>query len=317
VSVLKQVKTGIVGLVVRSVRNFYFEHPMATYAAALAYRGLFGLFPFLFILVVLLGALGFPDFFDRAMDQASAQSSRYVPQQLEPVVEPAREQVQPLLGMIERAEKQAGGNLLFFGVAVALWSVSAVARTLTEAFNVAYQVTETRRWWKQLLLSLAFGPILALVVIISVVLMLIGPQLVGSIAEVVNLDELFVRLWGWLRFPVALLLLAVVLSVVYHFGPNARQRYRSVLPGAAFSVVLWAISSVGFSIYLANFADYGVTYGSIGAAVGLLLYLYICASVVLLGAELNAAIYHPLTADTLDQEDENITERFRGGHRHE
>src|SRR5215211_1278437 len=291
----KQERSGVIALGERSVRNFFFEHPMATYAAALAYRGLFGLFPFLFILVVLLGALGFPDFIDRAMDQARAQSSRYVPHQLEPVVEPAREQVQPLVGMIERAEKQAGGDLLFFGVAVALWSVSAAAHTLTEAFNVAYQVPETRRWWKQLLLSLAFGPILALVVIVSVALMLIGPQLVGSIAEVVNLDELFVRLWGWLRFPVALLLLAVVLSVVYHFGPNARQRYRSVVLGAALAVILWAISSVGFSIYLANFADYGVTYGSIGAAVGLLLYLYLSASVVLLGAEVNAAIYHLAT----------------------
>jgi membrane protein len=313
----RKMKSGVIGLGERSLRNFFFEHPMATYAAALAYRGLFGLFPFLFILVVLLGALGISDFIDRAMDQARAQSSRYVPQQLEPVVEPAQEQVQPLLAMIERAEKQAGGDLLFFGVAVALWSVSAVARTLTEAFNVAYQVPETRRWWKQLLLSLAFGPILALVVIVSVALMLIGPQLVGSIAEVVNLDEVFVRLWGWLRFPVALLLLAVVLSVVYHFGPNARQRYRSVVPGAALSVVLWAISSVGFSIYLANFADYGVTYGSIGAAVGLLFYLYLCASVVLLGAELNAALYHSPTADTLEQEDENSKERYRGGHRHE
>src|SRR5215204_1409484 len=95
----RKMKSGVIGLGERSLRNFYFEHPMATYAAALAYRGLFGLFPFLFILV-LLGTLGFPDFFDRAMDQARAQSSQYVPQQLEPVVEPAREQVQPLLGMI-------------------------------------------------------------------------------------------------------------------------------------------------------------------------------------------------------------------------
>jgi membrane protein len=289
-----QEKSGIIDLGERSIRAFFFEHPMATYAAALAYRGLFGLFPFVLILVVLVGALGFPDFFDRAMDQARAQSSRYVPQQLEPVVEPAREQVKPLLGMIERAEQQAGGKLLFFGVAVALWSVSAVARTLTEAFNVAYQVAETCRWWKQLVLSLAFGPVLALVVIVSVALMLVGPQLVGSIAALVDLDELFVRLWGWLRFPVALLLLAVVLSVVYRFGPNAKQRFRSVVPGAALTVVLWAISSVGFSFYLANFANYGVTYGSLGAAVGLLFYLYLCASVVLFGAELNAAISRPV-----------------------
>jgi membrane protein len=290
-----QEKSGIIDLGERTIRAFFFEHPMATYAAALAYRSLFGLFPFVLILVVLVGALGFPDFIDRAMDQAHAQSSRYVPQQLEPVVEPAREQVKPLLGMIERAEQQAGGKLLFFGVAVALWSVSAVARTLTEAFNVAYQVAETRRWWKQLALSLAFGPVLALVVIVSVALMLVGPQLVGSIAALVDLDELFVRLWGWLRFPVALLLLAVALSVVYRFAPNARQRFRSVVPGAVLSVVLWAISSVGFSFYLVNFANYGVTYGSLGAAVGLLFYLYLCASVVLFGAELNAAISRPIT----------------------
>jgi membrane protein len=297
----EQPKTGIVGPVVRSVRNFFFEHPMATYAAALAYRGLFGLFPFIFILVVLVGALGIPDLFDKVTEHARAQSSRYVPKQLEPVVEPAREQVKPLLGMIERAEEQAGNKLLFFGVGVALWSVSAVARTLTEAFNVAYQAAETRRWWRQLALSLAFGPILALVVIVSIALMLIGPELVGSIVALVDLDAVFVRLWGWLRFPVALLLLAAVLSVVYRFGPNVEQRFRSVVPGAAIAVVLWAISSVGFSIYLANFADYGVTYGSIGAAVGLLFYLYLCASVVLLGAELNASIYHRLT-DTRTRE---------------
>ena len=291
----KQEKGAFLELGERSIRAFFIEHPMATYAAALAYRGLFGLVPFVLILVVLVGALGFPVFFDRAMDQARTQSSGYVPQQLEPVVEQAREQVKPLVGMIERAEEQAGGKLLFFGVAVALWSVSAVARTLTEAFNVAYQVAETRRWWKQLVLSLAFGPVLALVVIVSVALMLVGPQLVGSIAALVDLDELFVRLWGWLRFPVALLLLAVALSVAYRFGPNAKQRFRSVVPGAALSVVLWAISSVGFSFYLANFADYGVTYGSLGAAVGLLFYLYLCASVVLFGAELNAAISRPVT----------------------
>jgi membrane protein len=215
-----------------------------------------------------------------------------VPQQLEPVVERGREQIQPLDRMIEQAEERAGGELLFFGVAVALWSISALARTLTEAFNAAYEITETRRRWKVSALSLAFGPVLALMVIVSVGLMLIGTRLVERIAELVGMDEVFVLLWGWLRFPVALFLLAVVLSLVYRFGPNAKQRFRSVVLGAALAVVLWAISSVGFSFYLANFANYGVTYGSLGAAVGLLLYLYLSASVVLLGAEVNAAIYH-------------------------
>ena len=284
----------------RSILSFFFEHPMATYSAALAYRGLFGLFPFLLILVMLVGAIGFPELFDRAAD--NAQEYRRVPGQLEPVVEPAREQVQPLLGMLDRAEERAGSKLLYFGVGVALWSVSAVARTLTEAFNVAYRVDETRRWWRQLAVSLAFGPILALVVIVSVALLLIGPQLVRSMAELVDLDDLFVRLWGWLRFPVALFLLGAVLTVVYRFGPNARQRFRSVALGAALAVTLWAISSVAFAFYLANFANIGFAYGSIGAAVGLLLYLYLCAAVVLLGAELNAAIYHPIKDETSSEQ---------------
>jgi len=96
-----QKERGIVELGRRSILGFFFEHPMATYAAALAYRGLFGLFPFLLILVVLVGALGFTDYLDTAMDSASTQTYKHVPQQLEPVVEPAREQVQPLLRMIE------------------------------------------------------------------------------------------------------------------------------------------------------------------------------------------------------------------------
>ena len=308
---------GIIELGERSIRKF-FEHPTSTYAAALAYRGLFGLFPFVLIFVVLAGVLGLADFLELAINQASSESSQQVPQQLEPVIERGREQLQPLQRMVEQAEKQAGGDLLLFGVAVALWSISALVRTLTEAFNAAYEVPETRHWWKVSALSLAFGPVLALMVIVSVGLMLIGPRLVERIAELVGLDELFVSLWEWLRFPIALSLLAVVLSLVYRFGPDARQRFRTVVPGAALAVVLWAISSVGFSFYLANFADYGVTYGSLGAAVGLLFYLYLSASVVLLGAEVNAVIYHAVPDKKVETEmpssvDNETKETGKGG----
>lgn len=277
---------GIIELGERSVRNF-FEHRMTTYAAALAYRGLFGLFPFVLILVVLASALGLSAFIERSFAQ-----QQNVPQQLEPVVEQGKEQIQPLERMIEQAERQAEGELLIFGVGVALWSISALARTLTDAFNVAYETSETRHGWKRFVLSWAFGPVLALVVLFSIGLMLVGPRLIERITELIGLDEVFVLLWGWLRFPVALSLLAVVLSLVYRFGPDARVRFRSVRLGAALAVLLWAISSVGFSFYLANFADYGVTYGSLGAAVGLLFYLYLSASVVLLGAEVNATVSH-------------------------
>jgi membrane protein len=169
-----------------------------------------------------------------------------------------------------------------------LYGPSRRSLTLTAAFNAAYEVPETRRRWKVLLLSLAFGPVLALIVIVSVGLMLIGPQVVEQVAQLVGWDRPFVLLWGWLRFPVALFLLAVVLSVVYRYGPDTRQRFRSVDPGVALAVVLWAVSSVGFSFYLANFA--------------MLFYLYLCASVVLVGAGVNAAIYHVASDSTIQSE---------------
>jgi membrane protein len=106
-----------------------------------------------------------------------------------------------------------------------------------------------------------------------------------------GLDEAWVALWAWLRFPVALFLLVAVLSVVYRFVPDTDRSFWSATPGANFAVIAWAIASLGFSFYLTNFADRGLTYGSLGTAVGLLVYLYLSSLVVLLGAEINAAVY--------------------------
>jgi membrane protein len=121
--------------------------------------------------------------------------------------------------------------------------------------------------------------------------MLIGPQVAGGLAGLAGLDEAWVALWAWLRFPVALFLLVAVLSVVYRFVPDTDRSFWSATPGANFAVIAWAIASLGFSFYLANFADRGLTYGSLGTAVGLLVYLYLSSLVVLLGAEINAAVY--------------------------
>jgi membrane protein len=121
--------------------------------------------------------------------------------------------------------------------------------------------------------------------------MLIGPQVAGRLAGLAGLNDAWVALWAWLRFPVALFLLAAVLSIVYRVVPNTGRSFWSATPGAIFAVMTWAIASLGFSLYLANFADRGLTYGSLGTAIGLLFYLYLSASVVLLGAEINAAIH--------------------------
>jgi len=288
----------------RAIGN-YFEHRMGTYAAALAYRGLFALFPFMLLLVVLVGAFGPPDAVDRIVAEVKAQSAEQVPQQLEPVVEQGRKQIEPLGDMAKRAQKRAEGGLLLFSIAVALWSVSALSSTLADAFNNAYGLAERRRWWSVQARSLASGPLLALAVIVAVVLMLTGSRAVEGVAQVFGMRALFVTLWAWLRFPLALALLWVVLTVVYRHSPAVTLPWRSVMPGAAIAVLAWAVTSVGFSVYLANFANFGVTYGSLGAAVGLLVYLNLSASIVLAGAELNAAL-HPSAAEQERPHDDEV-----------
>jgi membrane protein len=281
---------GVVEVARRAIGN-YIAHRMGVFAVVLAYRGLFALFPFLLLLVVLLGLFGPPDAADWLVAEAKAQQSEQVPEQLEPMVEQSMKYIRPLEEMLDQAEEQARGGLLVFGIAAALWSISALASTLSDALNVAHEVTETRRWWKSAALSLVSGPIVAIAVIVAVVFMLTGTRAIEGVAEFLSLRELFVFLWGWLHYPVALVLLWVALSFIYRYSPAVTMPVRSVWLGAALAVGAWAITTVGFSVYLANFADYGITYGSLGAAVGLLVYLNLSASIVLAGAELNAALY--------------------------
>ncbi|HET7269520.1 MAG TPA: YihY/virulence factor BrkB family protein [Rubrobacter sp.] len=274
----------------RSIRNF-FEHGMTIYAEQLSYRGLFGLFPFIILVFALLAVLQIDAVFDRLIDAAMGAPTQQVPKPLEPVAEEGKAQAAFLRPLIEQAREQAGGGLLSFGIVLSLWSVSAVAFTLTEALNTAYGVEETRSRWKRFAFALVFGPLLALAFIAACGLMLIGPRVAGWLAGLAGLDEAWPALWAWLRFPVALLLLAAVLSVVYRFVPDTDRSFWSAAPGALLAVIAWSMTSLGFSFYLANFANRGLTYGSLGTAVGLLFYLFLSASVVLLGAEINAANY--------------------------
>jgi membrane protein len=261
----------------QSTRGFL-EHDMPTYAAALAYRALFALFPFLAFLVALLGFLEVSEFFEWLIEgMRSALQEQYATL------------AEQLIGQIQR---QTQGELLLSVIAIAVWSVSRGVNSLTKALHVVYGVGESRPAWKRVGLQLFFAPSLAITVILATALLLIGPQLVERIAGLVGLDEVFVSLWAWLRLPLALVLLTLAVSLIYWAIPNVNHPFRLITPGAALAVISWLVASLAFSFYLTNFAHYSVVYGSLGAAIALLLYFYISATVLLLGAEVNAAIHH-------------------------
>jgi membrane protein len=262
-------------LLERSARSFA-RHDMAVYATALAYRALFALFPFAIFLVAVVGFLRVGAVLEWLAEQGPPGIRGEVPQ--------------PVESLLEEAFGRDHGWLLLVGIALAFWSVAIGARFLTKALNAVFEVQETRPPWRRVASSLIVAPSLALAAVAAVALMLVTSRAAAWLAGWVGLDEAFVQLWTLLRWPTALLLLALVVAAVYRYAPDADLTFRSVLPGAVVAVLSWALASLAFSFFLTVFPVYGVAYGSLGTALSLLLYLYFSAAVLLFGAELNAEL---------------------------
>ena len=267
---------GPFALVKEAVKDFL-DDDMSTYASALAYQVLFSLFPFAIFLVALLGFLDLSNFFDWLLTQAAM----VLPHE-------AMDQVNQVIKQLQ----QPKGGLLSFGAVLALWTASAGVRAIMNAMNVAYDVQEGRPAWKLYPLSLLYTLGLAAMLIAATALLLLGPQAIQWLAHYIGLEQLFVTLWTWLRWPVILFLLCLAVAIVYYVAPDVEQEFRFITPGSVLAVAVWIAASLGFNFYVSNFAHYNATYGSIGAIIVLLLYFFISSAVLLFGAEINAVIEH-------------------------
>jgi len=251
----------------------FFADDMTTYAAALAYRVLFSLFPFLIFLTTLLGFLGVPEFFNWLRDQAA-----YV------LPAEAMNLVNTVLGEVQVPQ----GGLMSVAIALAVWSASAAVLGTMDALNVAFDVTERRPTWKRFLVAILYTLALALMLIIAAGMMVSGPAVLSWLARYVGLDSFFIAVWAWLRWPIAVFSLMIVVAVVYWAAPNVKQPFRFITPGSVIAVTAWIAASVAFGFYVQSFGNYNKTYGSMAAVVVLLFYFFLSAAVMLFGAEVNA-----------------------------
>lgn len=278
-------------VMVRTVTEFI-DDEMSTYASALAYQMLFSLFPFILFLIALIGFLHLPDFFS----WLRLQSELVLPPQ-------ALEQVNPVIDQLQ----QSKGGLLSIGIVIALYTASAGVRLMMSAMNAAYDVVEGRPVWKRFPLSIVYTVGIAGMLLIAAALMVLGPQVMGWIAAQVGLEEVIVTIWTIARWPVIVILMMVAVALIYYVMPDVRQEFRFITPGSVLAVVVWIIASLGFAFYVKTFANYNAMYGSIGAIIVLLLYFYISAAVLLLGAEMNAVIEH-MSAEGKDKGDKTPDE---------
>jgi membrane protein len=254
------------------------EDDVSGLAAELAYYFFLALFPALLFLVALASFFPVHDL----MNQIVGALSRFAPAEVLAIV---RDQVGKIAG-------NKDGGLLTIGFLGTVWSTSSAIAGIISTLNKAYEITDSRPWWKVRLIAvgLTFG--VGLFVLISFALVLVGPMLAAPMADWLGLGRAFEVAWRAVQWPIVFVLVAFAIGSIYYFGPDAEQQWEWITPGSLLATLLWIVISLGFRAYVTSFGNFNATYGAIGGVVVAMLWLYISGLAILVGAELNAAIEH-------------------------
>lgn len=265
-------------LITTTVRNFL-RHQAGDLAAGLTYYAVLAIFPATLALLSLLAVLGNPD-----------DTVQTVLDILGPLISADRlDSIEPTLRNL--AEAEGATWTLVLGTVGALYSASAYVTGFSRAMNTIREVEETRPFWK-------LRPYMLLITLIAVVFNAAGLVIItvsGPIAESIG-DQLGVGgsaldIWEIAKWPALALLVTVVVALLFHATPNVKVgRLRLLSPGAFVALLVWAASSTGFAFYLANFASYNKTYGSVAGVIIALLWLWLTNMALMFGAELDAEL---------------------------
>lgn len=263
------------GKLLNALRIRVSDDRIATLAAALSYYFFFALFPFLLFLLSLVTMLpGVGGIEDWLLEQAA----QFVPD--------------TAFGMLETTIRgilaQPRGGLLSLGAVLALWSSSAALAGVADALNVAYGVEETRPWWRVRLRALGLTVALSFFMIVAFVLAVGSAPLANLVAEAFGpLGGAALLAVNWL---VVIAAVTLVVATIYDACPNVDLPWRWFSPGSVLFTIGFGATSIGFSTYVSRFGSYDRTYGSLGAVIILLLWMYLLALFLLLGGELNALL---------------------------
>jgi len=247
-------------------------------AAQLAYYFFLALFPALLFLVALISFIPI----ENLMNTIINSLSRVAPGEVLSIVQDQ---------ILKIAHDQAGG-LLTFGMLGTVWSSSSGVTAIIDSLNQAYDIQESRPWWKVRLVALGLTVALAVFIVISTVLVVAGPTLAEKVAEWFNLGQAFTWTWKILQWPIVIALISGAMAMMFYYAPDAEQDWIWITPGSLIATFLWVVVSLAFKFYVSHFGSYNATYGTIGGVIVLLLWFYVSALAVLVGAELNAEIEH-------------------------
>jgi membrane protein len=267
------------GTLKRTLTEFS-EDNLTDWAAALTYYGMLALFPALIALVSLIGLVVDPQTLNQAL---TGTLTSVIPGAAQSAVDPIVHQM--------TTQGRAAGFGLVLGLVGAVWSASGYVGAFTRAANVIYETPEGRKIWKlkplQLLITL-IGILFAAVIVAAVALS--GP-IARAVGNAIGLGDTAVTVWNIVKWPVILVLVALMIAVLYYATPNVRLRgFRFISPGAAVAIVVWAAASALFAFFVANFGSYNKTYGALAGVVVFLVWFWLTNIALLFGLELDAEI---------------------------
>ena len=260
---------------VRTYADVMRNHTMQM-AAALSYYFVLSLFPALIFWSAIVAYLPVPNLFNQALSVMShflpADSMGLVRRVLSDVITPNK------------------GTFLSFGILGTLWAASGGFSAAIEALNIAYEVKDDRPFWKTRPLAVELAGITGALLLTALSVMIVGPRFGEWLAGRVHLSSVFVFLWPYMHWTIAVGFTILAIETVYYLAPNVKQRFLATLPGAILAVGCWIGLSYLLGIYFRHFANFNKTYGTLGAAIALMTWLYWTGFAMLVGAELNAEL---------------------------
>jgi membrane protein len=255
------------------------EDRIPSLAAETAYYFFFSLFPLLLFLTPLLGLIGNGQ---QLMESMLNRLSTTMPADTLSLV-------RRVLGEIVTSSGNAG--IMSAGVLLAAWSGSNIFGALMGALNVAYDVSETRAWWKRQLLRIGVLLIAGGTMIVATVIFLNGEGIARWFGSLIGLGDAAIAAWTVVQLALAVALLVGIGAIVFKLLPNVQQRWSHVIVASAITTLLWIVATVLFRLYVQNFGSYNKTYGTIGGVIILLTWMYYSMFVLLIGGELAAELH--------------------------
>jgi membrane protein len=281
--------------ILKRVYNEINDDNVLAQAAAVTFYGLLALFPAMATLVSLYGLIADP----KTLSDSAASLQGVVPGG-------GMDIITGQLKSLASSPGKALGIGLVIGLATSLWSANAGVKALFDALNIVYKEKETRSFVRRTLLSLAF----TLSTIVFLIVATAGVVVLPAVLNYVGLEGITKLLLKLARWPALLIMLGLFLSLLYRYGPCRRPaRWRWVTWGSAVATIGWLIASLAFSYYVQNFGNYNKTYGTLGAVIGFMTWLWISSAVILIGAELNSEMEHQTARDTTEGPDKPLGTR--------